>query len=166
MAVQTSYSVYHDEKYAGAVNSVNPYGTVSKFNDTGDTIPFGYGVVSDGEDGMALPTDSSTASNFIGITMRELNRAYEDSETFGAQDQRDGAVVTFGRVAGVLGGTVAKDDSVYMVIGDGTTPNTLLGTFTNSVGSGTSTAVAVSNAKFLEAGDAADAVWISLGIGG
>ncbi len=166
MAVQTSYSVYHDEKYAGAVNSINPYGTVSKINNEGDTIPFGYGVVTDGENGMILPTDSSVATEFVGITMRELNRAYEDSETFGAQDARDGAVVTFGRVAGVAGGTVVKDDSVYMIVGDGTTPNEDLGKFTNAVGSGTTTAVAISNAKFLEGGDADEAVWIALGIGG
>lgn len=166
MAVQTTYSVYHGAKYAGAVNSVNPYATASKLNTDAANIPFGYGVVSDGENGMILPVDTSTAANFVGIVMRELNRAYADGEVFGAPVGYDGTVVTHGRVAGVAGATVAKDDPVFLVVGDGTTPNAALGKFTNAAGATTLTAVEITGAKFLEAGGDGDAVWISLGIGG
>lgn len=166
MAVQTTYSVYHGAKYAGAVNSLNPYATASKLNSDSSTIPFGLGVVSSGEDKMLLPTNTSTASQFIGVVMREVNRAYADGEAFGAPVGQDATVVTHGRVAGVAGGTVAKDDSVFVVIGDGTTPNAALGKFTNAAGAGALAAVQVSGAKFLEAGVDGDAVWISLGLGG
>ena len=161
MAVQTTYSVYHAEKYAGAVNSVNPYGTVSKLNTDSATIPFGYGVVSDGSGGMELPTSSSTALEFMGVSMRELNRAYADGETFGAPVGRDGTVVTFGKVAGVAGGTVTEDGAVYLGVG-----SAVAGKFMAAAGTGTSLAVLISNAKFLESGVADDAVWISIGIGG
>ena len=99
MAVQTSYSVYHAAKYAGAVNSVNPYATESKLNTDTVNIPFGYGVIADGETGMILPSTGDTAADFVGVSMRELNRAYADGETFGAPVGRDGTVVTHGRVA-------------------------------------------------------------------
>lgn len=161
MAVQTSYSVYHGAKYAGAVNSVNPYATASKLNTGAANIPFGYGVVSDGENGMVLPTSGSVAAEFIGIVMRELNRAYADGEVFGAPVGYDGTVVTHGRVAGVAGATVAKDEPVFLGVG-----SSVAGKFTNAAGTGATLAVAITGAKFLEAGGDGDAVWISLGIGG
>ena len=161
MPVQTTYSVYHAEKYAGAVNSVNPYGTVSKLNTDTVSIPFGYGVVADGESGMTLPATDSVATEFVGIAMRELNRAYADSETFGAPVGRDHAVVTFGKVAGVAGATVAYGDAVYMGVGVD-----VQGKFTNAAGTGDTLAVAITGAKFLEAGADGEAVWISLSIGG
>lgn len=161
MAVQTTYSVYHAEKYAGAVNSVNPYATASKLNVEGDVIPFGYGVVADGEDGMVLPDAGSVAGDFIGITMRELNRAYADGETFGAPVGRTHAVVTFGKVAGVAGASVAYGDDVFLGIG-----SSVAGKFTNAAGTGATEAVQIVGAKFLEAGADGDAVWISLNIGG
>ncbi|MDX1474496.1 MAG: hypothetical protein R3309_10020 [Reinekea sp.] len=166
MPVQTSYSVYHDAKYAGAVNSVNPYATVSKLNTDTVTIPFGYGVVADGDNGMQLPTNASTAADFIGISMRELNRAYQDGEIFGAPVGQDHAVVTHGRIAGVAGVTVSNRDDVYLIIGDGTTPNALLGRFSNAAGAGVTAAVQITGAKFLEGGDNGDPVWISLGLRG
>jgi hypothetical protein len=160
MAVQTSYSVYHAAKYAGQVNQLNPFDSVSRHNGTGATIPFGYAVVTSGTDGAALPVDTDTELTFIGVSMRELNRAFEDSETFGAKDAQDFTVVTSGRVAVVAGATVAKDDPVYMIVGDGTTPNTLLGKFTNVVGATTTTAVLIPNAKFEEAGTLDAATWV------
>lgn len=161
MVVQTSYSVYHDEKYAGAVNSVNPYATLSKLNTDTVNIPFGYGVVRDGENGMNLPAASSVAADFVGIAMRELNRAYQDGEVFGAPVGQDHAVVTHGRVAGVAGATVVGGEAVYLGVGVD-----VAGKFTNAAGTGDTLAVAISGAKFLEAGADGDPVWISLGIGG
>ena len=160
MAVQTTYSEYHAAKYAGQVNQLNPYDSVSRLNGTGDSIPFGYGVVTSGTDGAALPTNTDTALTFVGVAMRELNRAFESGETFGAKDGQDFTVVTEGRVAVVAGATVAKDDPVYLIIGDGTTPNALLGKFSNVVGSTTSTGVLIPDAKFEEAGTDGDATWV------
>ena len=152
MAVQTSYDVYHAEKYAGQVNQLNPFDTVSRFNDSGDSIGFGYGVVTDGESGAALPDENATALTFAGVAMREMNRAFTDDETFGAKDQNDFTVVTEGRVAVVAGATVAKDDPVYLIVGDGTASNTLLGKFSNVIGADETLGVLISTAKFEEAG--------------
>ncbi|AUR99189.1 hypothetical protein NVP1263B_29 [Vibrio phage 1.263.B._10N.286.51.B1] len=161
MAVQTTYSVYHAAKYAGAVNSVNPYATESKLNTDTVNIPFGYGVVADGETGMILPSTGDTAADFVGVAMRELNRAYADGETFGAPVGRDGTVVTHGRVAVVAGATVANRDPVFLGIGAD-----VAGKFTNAAGTGATEAVEITGAKFQEAGVDGDAVWISLGLGG
>lgn len=161
MAVQTSYSVYHAEKYAGAVNSVNPYATESKLNTDTVNIPFGYGVVADGESGMKLPTAGSVIADFVGVSMRELNRAYADGAAFGAEKDQDGTVVTHGRVAVVAGATVANRDPVFLGVG-----SAVAGKFTNVAGTGTTAAVQVVGAKFQEAGVDGAAVWVSLGLGG
>lgn len=152
MAVQTTYSINHAAKYAGMVNQMNPFDTVSRYNGTGDTIGFGYGVVTSGTDGAALPDETATASAFIGVAMREMNRAFQDDETFGAKDANDFTVVTTGRIAVVAGITVAKDDPVYLIIGDGTAGNTLVGKFSNVIGADETTGVLIPNAKFEEAG--------------
>jgi len=161
MAVQTTYSVYHAEKYAGAVNSVNPYGTVSKLNASDAVVPYGYGVVTDGNGGMELPSASSTALEFIGIAMREVNRAYADGEAFGDPIGRDGTVVTFGKVAGVAGMAVAESEQVFLGVG-----SAVAGKFMSEAGTGTSAAISITGAKFLESGVEDGAVWISLSIGG
>lgn len=160
MAVQTTYDVYHAAKYAGQVNQLNPFDTVSRHNGSGDSIPFGLGVVTSGTDAATLPTNTDTELTFVGVAMRELNRAYEDAETFGAKDGQDFTVVTEGRVAVVAGATVAKDDPVYMIIGDGTLPNTLLGKFSNVAGATTTTGVLIPDAKFEEAGTLDAATWV------
>jgi len=154
MSVQTSYSVYHDAKYAGQV--VNLIDSVSRYNGTGAAIPFGYAVVSDGEGKAKLPTATDTALTFEGIAMREVNRAYAPGDTFGAVDGQDFTVVTAaGKVAVVAGATVAQDEAVYFGIG-----SSVAGKFTNAAGTGVTEAVLISKAKFLEAGDADDVVWV------
>lgn len=154
MSVQTSYSVYHGEKYAGQV--VNLIDSVSRYNGTGDSIPFGYAVVSDGAGKAKLPTASDTALTFEGIVMREVNRAYSVGETFGAVDGQDFTVVTAaGKMAVVAGSSVAQDDAVYFGVGAD-----VAGKFTNAAGTGATLAVLLSKAKFLEDGSADDVVWV------
>lgn len=154
MSVQTSYSVYHGEKYAGQV--VNLIDSVSRYNGTGAAIPFGYAVVSDGEGKAKLPTSTDTALTFEGIAMREVNRAYAAGETFGAVDGQDFTVVTVaGKMAVVAGATVGLNDAVYFGVGAD-----VAGKFTNAAGTGVTAAVLIPKAKFLEAGDEDDIVWV------
>jgi hypothetical protein len=154
MSVQTSYSVYHGAKYAGQV--VNLIDSVSRYNGTGAAIPFGYAVVSDGEGKAKLPTAADTALTFEGISMREVNRAYGPTDTFGSVDGQDFTVVTSaGKIAVVAGATVAINDAVYFGIG-----SSVAGKFTNAAGTGVTAAILISKAKFLEAGDADDVVWV------
>lgn len=154
MSVQTSYSVYHGEKYAGQV--VNLIDSVSRYNGTGAAIPFGYAVTSDGEGKAKIAGAGDTVLNFEGIAMREVNRAYGPSDTFGAVDGQDFTVVTAaGKIAVVAGDTVAQDDAVYFGIG-----SSVAGKFTNAAGTGVTEALLISKAKFLEAGSADDTVWV------
>ena len=152
MAVQGGNAIDHGFAYAGMVVDNQIENAISKLNksDT-DIIPAGVGVVSNGEDGAALPTNASVAADFVGIVKRELNRAVLDGGTSGDNRQRDMTVVTHGVVYGQTIGTIGKDDNVFIVIGDGTTPNANLGLFTNAAGSGITAAVQVPNAKFVSA---------------
>lgn len=161
MTVQsaTSYSTTHGAAYAGMLADQQLYNTVSKLNkSTTVTIPFGRGVVTDGDDGAKLPVPGSTAVQFVGITMRELTRAYREGDVFGAVPIRDFAVITQGVVWVPAAVTVAKDDPVYMVLADGT--------FSNVIGTGATLAVLVNNAKWVSSAATGVLAKISLGIGG
>lgn len=161
MTVQsaTSYSTTHGAAYAGMLADQQLYNTVSKLNkSTTVTIPFGRGVVTDGDDGAKLPVPGSTAAQFVGITMRELTRAYREGDVFGAVPVRDFAVINQGVVWVPAAVTVAKDDPVYMVLADGT--------FSNVIGTGATLAVLVNNAKWVSGAATGVLAKISLGIGG
>lgn len=168
MPVQGGNAINHNALYAGMVTSMQLTNGVSKLNKSSATIAFGLGVVSDGDDGMALPTNAATALTFIGVVKYELNRAYQDGETFGARADYDATVVTEGEVAVLPIVDVAKDNPVYLVIGNGTTPNPNLGRFSNIVGTGLNTGVLIPNAKWTTTTTVASAQpgKISLGIGG
>lgn len=155
MSVQTSYSVYHDAKYAG--NVINLISSVSRYNDSGVVIPFGYAVVSDGEGKGRLPTAADTALNFEGVAMRELNRAYYPDDAFGAQVARDFTVVQKAtKTAVVPAVSVSKDDPVYMGVGAD-----VAGRFTNVAGTGATAAVLLSGVKFDEDGVEDDPTYIA-----
>lgn len=170
MPVQTAYSTVHNALYAGQLASMQIYNIVSKLNkSTTVTIPWGYGVVSDGDDGAKLPISTSTAAKFVGIVQRELNNAYPVgvsgvTASFGAVPIRSFAVITEGEVAVVPHANVAKDDPVYLIVGDGT--GTFQGEFSNVVGTAATTAVLIPNAKWLTTTTAGQVGKLSLVIGG
>ena len=157
MAVQsaTSYSLTHGAAYPGMLADQQLSNVVSRLNKSATvTIPFGRGVVTDGDDGAKLPTGASTAAQFVGITQRELTRAYREGDTFGAVPNRDFAVITRGVVYVTPAVAVAKDDLVYMLTADGTFTNVATG------------AVAIANAKWVTSAAAGVLAVISLGMGG
>jgi len=165
MTVQTSYSTTHGAAYAGMVADLQLCNTVSKLNKSSSvTIPFGYGVVSDGDDGAALPVDTSTAANFVGIARYELNRAYTTGQTMGAVPLYDFSVVTSGVVWVTAAADVDKDDPVYLIVGDGTGTNQ--GKLSNVIGATTTLAVLIPDAKWLDTVSSGALARISLNIGG
>lgn len=164
MPVQGGNAIDHGVAYAGMAADGQTSNDVSKLNTGSVNIPFGYGVVSSGDDGAALPTDASTAADFVGIVKRELNRAYTDSEVFGAQVDRDMTVRTAGVIWAVARVAVDKDDPVYLVVGDGTGTNQ--GQFSNVIGTTATTAVLIPGAKWVSSADAGALAKISLVIGG
>ena len=162
MPITGGYTINHAALMAGMVVDGQLKNTISKLNkSTSVYIPFGSGVVSDGEDGAKLPVDASTAAQFKGVVLRELNRAYTDTDTSGAVPLRDYTVMTEGVVAVKVLDTVAQDDAVYFRVG--ATGN---GEFSGVVGTGVTLGVLIPNAKFLTGGEAGDLVKLSLKVGG
>lgn len=162
MSVQTSYTINHAEAYAGMVADQQLRNTTTGLNTDSATIPYGKGVVRDGERGINLPGSSDTAADFKGVVVRELNRDYADGDTFGAPVDRDATVLT----AGVIWVTAASDsiavgEAAYLRVG-ATNP----GDFANAAGTGATLSVAIPNARFLTAGDTGDLVKVSFVIGG
>lgn len=167
MTVQGGNAIDHGFAYVGMVADNQVENAISKLNKSDAVlIPFGYGVVSDGEDGAALPTDASVLANFVGIVKRELNRAVLDGETQSDNRQRDMTIVTHGVVYTSPQATVAKDDPVYMVVGDGTPLTPDFGRFTNIAGTGITTAIQITDAKWVSGAAADGLAKISFGLGG
>lgn len=166
MAVQTTYMIDHNKAYAGLAVTFEPNALFSKLNKGTTTIPYGKGVVSNGEDAARLPIAGDTnASAFNGVLMRELNRAVAGGETSGAVPGRDATVLSHGVIWVIARETVAKDDPVYLITSDTSDPD-FAGDFSDVVSAGDRTTLLIPGAKFMTGGDTGDLVQISLGIGG
>ena len=160
MTVLGGNTIDHGKAYAGMVADGELVNAVSKLNKGTVGIPFGKGVVSDGEDGAKLPVAASTAAQFNGVVKYELNRAHRDGEV-GAVPLYDMTVVTLGSIWVKVLDTVAKDAPVYLRVGA-----TGAGDFSGVVGAADTLGVLIPNAKFTSAGVAGGLAKISLGIGG
>lgn len=164
MPVQGGNAIDHQSAYVGMVADGQLGNGVSKLNKGTVNIAYGLGVVSDGDDGAKLPVAASTAAKFVGIVKRELNRAYAPTDTFGAVAKYDMTVETVGPIWVTARVAVAKDDPVYLVVGDGTGTNQ--GQFSNVVGAAATLAVLIPNAKWVSSATAGAKAKISLVIGG
>jgi len=154
MSVQTNYSLEHNEAYQGQVADLQLANTISKLNKSGANIPFGYGVVRDGDDAAMLAGAVFTADQIVGISVRELNHAYADAEVVGAKDKRDFTVMTLGSIWVTAVNAVVPGDDVF--IGqDGTIRNV-----------NTGGAVQMPNAKFTTTATAGNLAKISIVVGG
>ena len=159
MPVQTNYQLYNAQALPGMRADMEAWNAVSKVNKGTAVIPFGRAVFSDGDNGMKLAAAGTTAAQFIGITLRELTRAYTDSQIqsgIGAVPNRDSAVFTMGVVWVTTPVAVAKDDPVYVVLSTGQ--------FTN-VADGANN-IQIPNAKFVSTASAGALAKISLVVGG
>lgn len=162
MSVQGGNAIDHGFAYAGMVADLQLCNGVSKLNKSETVyIPYGSGVVTDGDDGAELPGAGSTAAEFNGVVKYELNRARTDQNLTGAIPLYDMTVITHGVVWVTVLDTVAKDAPVYLRVG--ATGN---GEFSGVVGSGATLGVLLPNVKFVTGGTAGQLVKISLGLGG
>lgn len=164
MSVQGGNAINHGVAYAGMISSGQVSNGISKLNKGTANIPYGYGVVTDGDDGAKLPVAASTAAQFIGVVARELNRAYTAAEIVGAQAKRDMTVESMTEIWVTARVAVAKDDPVFLVVGDGTGTNQ--GQFSNVIGAAATLAVAITGAKWTSTAGAGALAKISLKIGG
>ena len=166
MAVQTSYAINHNKAYAGLAVTFEPNALFSKLNKGTTTIPYGKGVVSDGENAARLPIITDTdALAFNGVLFRELNRVVAGGENGGAVPDRDATVLSHGVIWVYARATVVKDNPVYLITDDTSDPD-YAGDFDNVASAGDRTALLIPGAKFMTGGATGDLVQISLGIGG
>lgn len=163
MPVQTTYATEHARAYAGQIADMQLANIVSKLNaEASATIPYGKGVVRSGEGGAILPVAGSVAADFVGVAVRELNRAYADGDTFGAPVDMDLSVMTAGAIwVRAAEDGIAAGQPAFLRVGATNT-----GDFANDAGAAGTLSVAIPNAKFLSAGDEGDLVLLSLVIGG
>ena len=164
MSVQTSYAINHAAAYAGMVFSLEAYNTISKLNKGAAVIPHGLGVVTDGDNGAKLPVSGSTAAQFNGVVMYEINRAQKDGDVSGVTPGQDYTVITHGEVYVKANVAVVKDDPVFLIVSTGS--GTSQGEFSNVIGSGDTLGVAITGAKWTSSADAGALAKISFGIGG
>lgn len=165
MTVQGGNALEHNVALEGMIADQQLHNTISKLNKSGVVIPYGLGVVSDGDDAARLPTLADVATDFVGAVMRELNRATPDAATFGVPDDRDMTVMTQAVFWARANLQVAKDDLVWFIVSDGT--GTDQGKFSNVVGAAATLAVQIPGAKWVTTtSGAGELAKISLGLGG
>lgn len=157
----TSYGLNHDAAFTGMVADGQVANIVSKINDDTATVAYGKGVVRSGEKGFKAATTSSTADNFVGVLVRELNRSYADGATFGAPVDRPASVLTAGVIWVTVATAVSVGDAAYLRVGA-----TQTGDFANVAGTDVTLSVAIPGAKFLTAAASGGLAKLSLVVGG
>lgn len=161
MAITGGYTLNHDSAFAGMVVDGQLNNIVSKTNLSQVTIPYGLGVVASGPDGMVPPASTNVAGDFIGVVVRELNRAYQASDAFGEPATYTGSVLTAGVIYVRVSTAVNARDPAFLNVGLATP-----GQFTNAAGTGATAAVQIPNAIFLTSASAGGLAKLSLKIGG
>lgn len=162
--VQASYALNHNPAFVGMVADGQPADIVSKLNNDTVIIQYGKAVVADASDlaqGAKLPVAGSTAADFIGVAVRELNRAYFENETFGAVVDKDFSVMTMGTIWVKAADAVTARQPAFFRVGATST-----GDFTNAAGTGATASIAIPGAKFLTSAAAGDLVKVSFVVGG
>lgn len=159
--IVTSYGLNHDAAFTGMVADGQVANIVSKINDDTATVAYGKGVVRNGEKGFKAATADSTGDNFVGVLVRELNRAYTDDATFGAPVDRPASVLTAGVVWVTVAENVAVGDAAFLRVG-----TTQTGDFAKTAGESATLSVAIPGAKFLTAASAGGLAKLSLVVGG
>lgn len=156
-----SYSLNHGKAFQGMVADGELANIISKLNTDTVTIGYGKAVVRDGDNAAKLPVAGSGAGNFVGVAVRELNRSYLDSATFGAVVAKDFSVLTAGVIwVTALEAVVSGDPAFFRVGSTGT------GDFSKSAGAAETLSVAIPGAKFVSSGAAGTLVKLSIVVGG
>ena len=159
--VRTSYSLNHDKAFAGMVADGQLANIVSKLNKQSTNIAYGKAIFRDGETAGKLPTPASVAADFVGVAVRELNRAYTNADIFGAVTNKDFSVLTTGAIWVTAAEAVTYGTPVFVRVGA-----TGTGNFAAAVGAAGTLAVQIPGAVYLTSGASGDLVKVSFVIGG
>ena len=159
----TGYGLNHGNAFAGMVADDQVSNIVTKTNITATTVPYGKGVVRDTttntETGIGTIATTTTAAMFVGVAVRELNRAYNTGDTFGAVPAKDFSVLTAGTIWVTVRETVVPGDAACLIINA-----TNHGDFKKTAGA--NDAVAITGAKFLTGATTGNLAKLSLVVGG
>ena len=159
----TGYGLNHGNAFAGMVADDQVSNVVTKTNITATTVPYGKGVVRDTttntETGIGTIATTTTAARFVSVAVRELNRAYNTGDTFGAVPAKDFSVLTAGTIWVTVRETVVPGDAACLII-NATNP----GDFKKTAGA--NDAVAITGAKFLTGATTGNLAKLSLVVGG
>lgn len=161
--VLSQYAVNHGPAYQGMIVDGELANIVSKLNTDVATIPYGTAVFRDpANDGAAkAPTKASTADQFVGVAVRELNRAYHSNAVMGAVVNRDFSVLTLGVIYGTVLEAVKPGDPVYVRVGA-----TGAGNFCKTAGADATLSVAIPGAIFTSTAAANSLAKVSFVVGG
>lgn len=119
--------IYHKKAKKGLLGDTRKVDTIRCMNGTEDTIPYGVGVVRNENAEITMPTATSTAADFGGVTLLEYNR----DAVGGIPVRRDATLLSKGSIYVELLEDVEFDDDVYWRVGE--TGN---GNFCKSAGEG------------------------------
>jgi hypothetical protein len=162
MGAQTTYKFFPSKGVAGGIVNLQPYAIDSYVNEEPyGVMEYGVGVVPGTTDKqIKLPTSSSTAAQFLGVTVNNRTTEYNIMGELDIWNKYAVGVMRYGRiyvkvkVASESGGVktytnVATGDPAYMII----TGSGNIGRFTNQAGlESTPDGVAI-NARFASAQD-------------
>lgn len=125
-------------------------------------IPFGSGVVRGANAGeVTAATAASTADQFVGVAVYELNRAYNAGEVFGAVEDMDASLLTMGVIWVQVAAAVTAGQTAYMGVGAN-----VVGKWSNAAGAGDTLAVEIGGAKFLDTAAVDGLARLSIVVGG
>lgn len=119
MAITNDVKLKHDPAFAGQIGGMEVANKISKVNTSTASIPYGLGVVRDGQDGFKLPTTATVAADFLGVPERAYQDITLEGEEFGTRPKHYASVVTMGTIWVKVSEDVAAGDAACLCIKSG-----------------------------------------------
>lgn len=119
MAITNDVKLKHDPAFAGQIGGMEVANKISKVNTSTASIPYGLGVVRDGQDGFKLPTTVTVAADFLGVPERAYQDITLEGEEFGTRPKHYASVVTMGTIWVKVSEDVAAGDAACLCIKSG-----------------------------------------------
>ncbi len=119
MAITNDVKLKHDPAFAGQIGGMEVANKISKVNTSTASIPYGLGVVRDGQDGFKLPTTATVAADFLGVPERAYQDITLEGEEFGTRPKHYASVVTMGTIWVKVSEDVSAGDAACLCIKSG-----------------------------------------------
>lgn len=156
MSITQSVKLYHGKGFEGQGADLQTANDISAVNKGTTILAAGAPVVFDGEGAVKVVGTASTAAQFVGVVLRELDDVTNQGSVVGINPKRTGTVRTMGTIWVKAGEAITAGDPCYVGTG-----SDVVGTFRKSAGSAGTLAVAV-DGKYLTDAAAGELVLLSL----